>query len=256
MIIDAHVHIGSFWGNKINLSNTLESALEEARKHHIEKIFCTSTISLQYDFEEGDLLIRDGMKKYPHSVLAYATVPSPRHGGKLMAHLKRCFLEDGFHGIKIYSHTQGLGSYNSYITIADEYMHPVLEFAQRHAIPVLSHSSPSQCDHVCGNFPELRLIMAHMGATPIAYGMWHDAIAVAKRRPRLILDTTGSGMDLGMVEEAVRVIGDERIIWGSDSPLLGVGFNLAKITRAEIPRESKDKILGQNIVRLVSQISR
>ncbi|HWQ78003.1 MAG TPA: amidohydrolase family protein [Anaerovoracaceae bacterium] len=256
MIIDGHVHIGKFMCGKLTMSNDFESALEMADRNGIDKIFCTSTTSLAYDFETGDRQILEGMRKYPDKVLAYATIPSPRHGKKIIEHLKRCFLEYGFHGLKIYSHTQGIGSYESYISIADEYMDPVLEFAAEHNIPVLAHSSPEQCDVVCGRFPELQLMMAHMGSTQIAHGMWHTAIAVAKRRPRLILDTTSSGMDLGMVEEAVRVIGDERIIWGSDVPLLSVAYNIVKVTSAEIPQESKAKILGLNIARLVSGVKR
>ncbi|MGE5613220.1 MAG: amidohydrolase family protein [Bacillota bacterium] len=256
MIIDAHVHIGKMILNRESLENNFEIALEMADRHNIEKIFCTSTTSLYYDFETGDRQILEGLRKYPDRVLAYATVTTPRHGDRLMNHLKKCFFEYGFHGIKIYSHTMGIGSYESYISITDEYMNPVYEFASKHRIPVLAHSTPEQCDLVCERFPELRLIEAHMGSTQIAHGQWHTALAVAKRRPNLILDTTSSGMDLGMVEAAVEAIGDERIIWGSDVPLLAIGYNIAKITSAEIPESSKRKILGENIARLVSEVIR
>jgi len=256
MIIDAHVHIGHFVCSKIVMQNNIESALERAAQLGVDRIFCTSCTALYYDYEKGDDEIYQGMRKYPDQIFAYATVPSPRHGAKQLDHIRRYFLEKGFHGLKIYSHTQGVGSYESYISITDEYMHPILEFASEYRIPLLAHSTPAQCDDVCRRFPEARLIMAHMGCTQIAHGQWHEAIAVAKRHPNVILDTTSSGMDLGMVEAAVEAIGDERIIWGSDVPLLQIGYNMAKITSAEIPQTSKDKILGKNIARLVSEVKR
>jgi predicted TIM-barrel fold metal-dependent hydrolase len=256
MIIDSHVHIGKFRIDKVNLENNFETALEMADRHNIDKIFCTSCTSLYYDFEVGDKQILEGLRKYPDRVLAYATVTTPRHGARLMEHLKRCFYEYGFHGIKIYSHTMGIGSYESRISITDEFMYPVLEFATEHRIPVLAHSTPEQCDIVCEKYPELRLIEAHMGATQIAFGQWHTALAVAKRRKNLILDTTSSGMDLGMIEAAVDAIGDDRIVWGSDVPLLAISYNIAKITYSEIPETSKKKILGENMERLVNEIIR
>ena len=256
MIIDAHVHIGTFYANKLDLSVTFEEAIEWADRVGLDKLFCTSITSLYYDFTEGDEEIRAGLKKYPTRVLAYATVTTPRHGKKLMDHLKRCFYDYGFHGIKIYSHTQGIGSYESNISITDEYMAPVCEFASELRIPVLAHSSPEQCDIVCERHPNLKLMMAHMGSTQIARGAWHAAIAVAKRRPNLHLDTTSSGMDLGMVEEAVRVVGAERIVWGGDIPLLDIWYNLEKIKSAEISEPEKQMILGANIQRLVDGIRR
>jgi len=98
--------------------------------------------------------------------------------------------------------------------------------------------------------------MAHMGSTQIARGAWHSAISVAKRHPNLYLDTTSSGMDLGMVEEAVRSVGASCIMWGSDLPLLDIWYNMEKVKSAEISEDEKRPILGENIARLVGNINR
>ncbi|MCL2708855.1 MAG: amidohydrolase [Defluviitaleaceae bacterium] len=256
IVIDMHVHIGTFRVDKIKLSLTVDEAVEWALRTGCDKICCTSITSLYYDYAEGDRIIREGMARHPGIVLGYATVTTPRHGAPQLEHLKRCFFGHGFHGMKIYSHTQGIGTYESNISITDEYMDPIYEFASKYRIPLLAHSTPEQCDVVCGKFPEARLIMAHMGATQIARGQWHAAIAVAKRRPNLYLDTTSSGMDLGMVEEAVGVVGAGRIMWGSDAPLLDVWYNKEKILAAEITEEQKDLILGENFLRLAGEIIR
>ena len=60
-------------------------------------------------------------------------------------------------------------------------------------------------------------------------------------------------MDFGMVEEAVRVIGPERVIWGSDIPMIDPWLNIEKIRGAEIREEEKRCILGENIMRLVEE---
>lgn len=250
MIVDAHVHIGH-----VPILDTpevnIESALIRADKNGVNKLFCTSVLSLHYDFEEGDKIIYESMKKYPERVFGYITITSPRHGKRLLEHINRCYYEYGFHGLKIYSHPKGIGSFDSWLSITDEYMYSIFELASDWKIPILAHSTPQECDEVCSKFPEIRLIMAHMGGTQIASGDWHKAIMTAKKHKNLYLDTTSSGMDYGMVEEAVKKIGAERIVWGSDLAYLGMEYELEKIKSSDIKDYEKELILGKNILRLI-----
>ena len=192
------------------------------------------------------------MKKHPEKIFSYITVTSPRHGSRIIEHIKRCYFEYGFHGIKIYSHPKGVGSFKSWLSITDEYMYPIYDLASQWKVPVLAHSTPAECNEVCSKYPELRLLMAHMGNTQIADGNWHKAIMVAKEHKNLYLDTTNSGMDFGMIEEAVKIIGAKRIIWGSDMPLLDSWFQREKILAAEILESEKKLILGENTLRLIT----
>ncbi|MGI6284860.1 amidohydrolase family protein [Neomoorella humiferrea] len=250
MIIDAHVHIGQMVS--FGLSITFEEAIKMADKMGVDKLFCTHLLSLGYHFDEGDALIYEGLKKYPDRILGYVTVTSPRHGKKVLDHVEKYICDYGFHGIKIYSHPKGVGSPEPWLSIIDPYMYPILEKASQWRVPVLAHATPAECDEVCKLFPELILIMAHMGATQIANGDWHKAISVARRHRNLYLDTTSSGMDLGMIEEAVRCVGAERVVWGSDVPLLDPWYEIEKIRSAEISISEKNMILGTNIERLLS----
>lgn len=251
MLVDAHVHVGRF--ETINLECDFEDVIRLADRMKLDKVFCTHVKSLYYDFREGDVLVRDAMRKYPDRIMGYVSVTSPRHGKAILDHIETCILDWGFQGIKIYAHPKGVGGYEPFLSVADPYMYPIFELAQDWKLPVLAHSASFEVDQVCRDFPNLHLMMAHMGATPISGGDWHTAIATAKKHPNLILDTTASGMDFGMVEEAVRVIGPERVIWGSDIPMIDPWLNIEKIRGAEIGEEEKKLILGDNIMRLVSE---
>ena len=251
MLIDAHVHVGRF--ETINLSCDFADALRLADKMKLDRIFCTHVKSLYYDFREGDTAVYEAMKKYPDRIWGYVSVTSPRHGQEILDHVRTCLFDRGFHGIKIYAHPRGVGGYEPFLSVADKYMYPIFEMAEQWKTPVLAHSASHEVDAVCRDFPNLRLMMAHMGATPISGGDWHTAIKVAERHPNLILDTTGSGMDFGMVEEAVRILGPTRIIWGSDIPMIDPWLNLEKIRGAEISETDKRLILGGNIARLVRE---
>jgi len=254
MIIDAHVHIGT--AGMPGQSISFEEAIGLADKTGVDKLFCTHATSTSYDFEEGDPLVYQAMKKYPNRILGYVSVNSPRHGKRLLDHFKKYIFDYGFHGLKILSFYKSvfLDRADPWMQITDPYAYPLFEMASEWKVPVLAHATPDECDEVCTRFPNLRIMMAHMGATQSANGDWHKGIITAKKHSNLYLDTTSSSMDLGMVEEAVKAIGPKRVVWGSDLPLMEQWYEMEKIRCAEIDEESKKLILGENINRLVSEI--
>ena len=93
--------------------------------------------------------------------------------------------------------------------------------------------------------------MAHAGAQPFAKGDWNRAIMAAQRFPNLYLDTASSTIDEGFLRACVAALGPERIIFGTDTPLLDPWPQLAKIRGAGLPQEQLDLILGGNILRLM-----
>lgn len=249
-IIDAHVHIGYF--QSIDLGNDIEDVLSRADKMGVEKVFCTHCQGLYGNYTDGNEVVYQAMQKYPDRVLGYVTVNSPRYGKPLYDYVQHAIFDRGFSGIKIYSHSQGVGSAIPFLSVADPYMYPLFEMAQEWQTPILAHATSAEVDVICKDFPKLVLMMAHMGATPVSGGDWHTAISTAKKHPNLILDSTGSAMDSGMIEEAVRVIGPERVLWGSDMPMIDPWINIERIHSAEISDADKEWILGKNILRLVA----
>ncbi|GAH50893.1 unnamed protein product, partial [marine sediment metagenome] len=68
------------------------------------------------------------------------------------------------------------------------------------------------------------------------------------------LDTAGSLTERAVLRQAIRECGDDRIVWGSDSPTMNLGAELARITEApdvDISVQAKEKILYKNAERLL-----
>jgi len=126
-----------------------------------------------------------------------------------------------------------------------------LETAAELDMPVLAHATPDECDHLMQHVPEARVVMAHMGGHPWACGDWHRAVAVATRHENLLLDTASSQIDNGMLEWAVAQLGPEKVIFGTDMPLLDPYTQLAKVQGADIDEKAKGKILGENLARIL-----
>ena len=244
MIFDSHVHIGrSTWGH---IDHDADAIVALADRAGVEKMMVTDFTALQYDMWEGNEHMRRERDRYPDRIFPYFTVCSARYGRRVIEELERYVNEHGFVGLKIYS-------VPPLYKMVDPYMYPVIEKAAELRIPILSHSNAEECEAVSRLYPEAMLINAHMNNCPEGQGDWHRSIAAAKAFPNIILDTTCSAFDNGMIEHAVEEVGAERIIYGSDSPLLDPLLQVAKVKGAEISDEAKELILHGNIERMLGQ---
>lgn len=70
--------------------------------------------------------------------------------------------------------------------------------------------------------------------------------------PNVNVDTSGSQPDRGFVEFAVRHLGPERVIYGSDAPIRDFPSQLAKVQGATLDQAAKAKILSENAARLLN----
>ena len=130
-------------------------------------------------------------------------------------------------------------------------MYPIIAIAAELDMVILAHSTPEECAGLLNVVPNAKILMAHSGGCPTALGDWFRAIEVAKQYPNLYLDTASSQIDMGYVEAMVEGVGAERVIFGTDMPLLDPFFGLAKVTGADLTREDKEFILGKNIMRIL-----
>ncbi len=241
MMIDAHVHIGKSTRLQIDVDG--EHLVRIADEIGFEKICCTDLTALFYDMHEGNRLLYEEMKKYPDRIIGYASLHSTRFGEEALQELERCANDYGMRGLKIYSTPQ--------MTIAEPATIPILEKTVELGFPVLAHATPLECEYLMAAVPECRLMMAHAAAQPYANGDWNRAIMAAKSYPNLYLETASSTIDTGFLETCVRELGPEKIIFGTDIPLLDPYFQLSKVRDTNVAADGLKKILGGNIRRLM-----
>ena len=75
-----------------------------------------------------------------------------------------------------------------------------------------------------------------------------------KFRSAVSIGIGGSEPTSGFVEMAVRELGADRVIYGSDAGLRSFSTQLAKVCGAEIPDAAKQLILGRNLQRMLTPI--
>ncbi len=140
-------------------------------------------------------------------------------------------------GLKIYSTPEA--------TIAEPAMIPILEKCVELNFVVLAHTTPAECEYLMTAVPECRFMMAHAGGQPFAKGDWNRAIMAAQRFPNLYLETASSTIDTNFVETAVATLGPEKIIFGTDTPLLDPWTQLAKIRETRLTPDRPRSDLGR-----------
>ena len=73
---------------------------------------------------------------------------------------------------------------------------------------------------------------------------------MARRAENLILGTTGVVYDFA-ITKAVRAIGADRVVYGSEMPMNNPVHEIQKIRDTDLSDEDKEKILGLNIQRIL-----
>lgn len=247
MIVDVHVHTGGYDGY------STEDVLRLADRVGIDRIFATDISAIHYDSAEGNRRLAEDMKRHPDRIIGYASLSSARFGRQAVEELQRCYEVYGMRGLKIIHQTAGLGSYALLTTINEPAMYPIIAKAAEFGMPVLAHATAEECAGLCDAVPEAIIIMAHTGGCPTAMGDWHRAIEVAKHYPNIYLDTASSQSDMGYLEAMVAGVGAQRVVFGTDMPLIDPFFGYSKVLGADLTDEEKSLILGGNILRLVGQ---
>ena len=108
-------------------------------------------------------------------------------------------------------------------------------------------SHPLGIGALARRFPEVTVLMDHMG-----YREWtSDAIEVARDNPNVYLGTTIAAVEPVTVERAVRELGPERVVYGSNWPNVFSDLAVEAIRRQKLGSEAEGLVLGGNLARIL-----
>ena len=147
----------------------------------------------------------------------------------------------------------------------EEHVYPIrdhgnalFEFAARHRAVVLAHSGgalsvPEEFVPFANAFPEMKLILAHLGHMDVGDNTHQVRAIQSSRHGNVFTDTSSSKSIMsGLIEWAVREIGADRILFGTDTPLYFAAMQRMRIEQAEIGEADRAKILSANARKLLA----
>jgi predicted TIM-barrel fold metal-dependent hydrolase len=141
-----------------------------------------------------------------------------------------------------------------------EHGHAIFEFAAKHKAIVLTHSGeqnsmPEDFVPFANDYPEARLILAHLGCGYDGDPSHQVRAIQAGKHDNIFVDTSSASSIMSrLIEWAVGEVGAGRLLYGTDTPLYSAAMQRARIDRAEISDADKRLILCDNAMRLFGPI--
>jgi predicted TIM-barrel fold metal-dependent hydrolase len=201
--------------------------------------------------------ILDSVSRYPTRLVGFCAI-QPGAGDAAIAEIERC-AKAGAKGIgELRSDVQGFD-------LADKKtMKPVVDAALKHDLIFLTHSSEPVGHEYFGKgsitpdilysfitaFPNLELVCAHWGGGLPFYALMPE---VARALDNVFFDTAATAFlyKPEVFEQVSHIIGSDKILFGTDYPLMHQDRVIAQIQSARLSEKDKAKILGANARKLL-----
>ena len=246
-IVDAHGHMGTWYNFHIPENGTPASMVHAMDLVGIDVSIVSPHICIGPCYLEGNRAAYRASQEFPGRILPFVTVNPNYPLDEIQAEIDYWDKNGGIIGFKFHPQLHQADACHAHY-------YPVFEYCQERELPILSHNWTGATVNdkqtlygLAESFPRVTFIIGH------ALSGWAatDAnCAAAKVLPNVMLDTTGSGLQYDILPEAVRRVGAERIIWGTDNPFIDPRPGLGRVLMARLTDVEKRLILGLNAMRV------
>jgi predicted TIM-barrel fold metal-dependent hydrolase len=173
---------------------------------------------------------------------------NPHFEKESLAELDRCVRDGPMVGVKLWIA----------MVCSRPELDPIARRAGELRVPVLQHcywrteanlpdeSNPADLAQLAARHPQVSFICAHTGND------WERGIRAIRSAKNVWAEISGCDPTAGMVEMAVRELGPQRVLYGSDAGGRSFASQLAKVYSADLPAQTKQWILRDNLKRLLA----
>ncbi len=205
--------------------------------------------------ETNDYIL-ESIARYPKRLIGFGSV-QPNSFDAAIAEIERC-AKGGMRGIGEIRPDMQLFDLN------DEIMLPIIETLRKHQLILLTHASepvghlypgkgaitPEMLYPFITAFPDLTIVCAHWGGGLPFYALMPE---VKKAMKNVFFDTAASPYLYSpeIYHQVIQLVGADKILFGSDYPLLAQGRLLKEINSLDLAPETKSLILGGNARKLL-----
>jgi hypothetical protein len=111
------------------------------------------------------------------------------------------------------------------------------------------HTNLQEMDMLARNFPRNTIVFPHLGGSRKDI---EARITVVAQHKNTLIDISGSGIErVGILEKAVREIGADRVLYGSDFTINEPGAVISRVKNAFLTPQQREMILFRNVERLL-----
>lgn len=250
-IIDAHTHIGPYylsgWHQKYDKTDT-KDVLSDLSKLGIDVIVTTPHYIVEGAMPEANIMSAKAIEEFNGKLYAYIAVV-PAYGMDEVKNALNTYSKNpGFVGLKFLS-----GYYQGPLT-SKEYQY-ALDFANEMHCPVLCHvwdDNPSHVDveNLLKTRHNLKFILAHQGGGSAK--CTRLVTPIINNYENAYLELCGSMNNQYGVEHIVDLVGENKVIFGTDAINLEPKYELGKVAFSPLSDDVKKKIFAENYLRILS----
>jgi uncharacterized protein len=242
MIVDAHCHAGKGDGltGPWDTDASLDRYLRRARRAGIDRTVLLPTF--HSDYREANRALARIAASDPGRFIGFAMVHPARDAGRVGAMVAEAVFEYGFRGIKVHRR-------DARIT------REICEVARAFRLPVLYDvmGETPVVELIAREYPEVPFVIPHLASFADDWRAHTALIDQLVRLPNVHTDTAGVRR-FDYLVEAIRRAGAHKVLFGSDGPWLHPGVELAKARLLKLRHEEEARVLGGNLLRLVSAV--
>ncbi|MEO8497046.1 MAG: amidohydrolase family protein [Planctomycetota bacterium] len=254
MIWDLHCHLSGVRG--VTPEQRMSELLRYADRVGVERLVVFMGMNWSQDPTPEDLRqqndeVLQAISHWHDRAFGFVYL-SARHVEASLSELERCVANGPMVGVKLWVAKK----------CDDEQIDPIIRRATELNAVIFQHtwlkadgnypgeSTPMELAEMAKRHPKAKLICGHTG------GDWERGIRAVRSQQHVSIGIGGSDPTTGLVEMAVRELGPERILYGSDVGGRSFASQLAKVQGANISERDKRLILGENLKRLLLPILR
>lgn len=177
---------------------------------------------------------------------------NPKHINESLAELDRCVANGPMVGVKLWvAQRANSPEVDAIVARATQLKAVVFQHTWYKTTGNLpGESTPEDVAALAERHPQAAIICGHTG------GVWELGIRAVRPYRNVYIDLAGNDPTVGIVEMAVRELGAERILYGSDAGGRSFASQLAKVLGADVPDNVKRLILAGNLKRILQPIIR
>src|SRR4051812_35492561 len=252
MIWDLHCHLSGVNGRTPD--ERMAQMIEYADRMGVDRLciymgwpFLTDPKPEEFRRQNDEVI--QALSHWHHRAFGFVYL-NPHYPQESLAELERCVRDGPMVGVKLWVARR----------CSEPELDPIIQRAAELKALIFQHtwwktggnppgeSTPFDLAALAVRHPGVPIVCGHTG------GNWEVGIRAVRALPHVSIDLAGSDPTSGFTEMAVRELGAERVLYGSDVGGRSFASQIAKVTGANIPEAAKRLILGENLKRLLLPI--
>lgn len=249
-IFDAHLHIPSDNGENFQwnlVTRNMPEFVAYLDKCGVRRGVISSSWSNKAqspeDYRNGNREVAKYVDRYKGRFRGSCVI-TPFRIDEALREIELCHKEYGF---------IWLGEFCNYMT-GYKYDTPewaeVMKLATKLNLVLQIHTTTSEMRYLAEKFPDAVIVFPHLGGNRNDI---FERIEIVAKHKNTCIELSGSGIErVGILEKAVKEIGADRVLYGSDFTINDPAAVIARVRNAFLTAEDREKILFRNVERLLA----